>query len=75
MVQILFDYNNYTDIILTNPTVNVSNCVSSFGVATAITGTIAFANFNNTYLFNDQHSYLFNNTPITISKTNILGGF
>ena len=66
--EILFDNTNYTDIVITGTQINLASCTSAFGSNISAVG---FTQFNNRELFDDFRSYLFNSTPITISKARI----
>jgi hypothetical protein len=70
--EILFDNTNYTDIVITGTQINLAACTSVHGPNIS---AVAFTQFNNRELFDDYRSYLFNSTPITISKARIQRSF
>jgi hypothetical protein len=58
--------------VITGTQINLAACTSAFGPNIS---AVAFTQFNNRELFDDYRSYLFNSTPITISKARIQRSF
>ena len=66
--EILFDNNNYTDVVISGPSINITQSTSVFG---SNIKAVTFTVFNNTDLFDDLRSYYFNASGITIPKARI----
>lgn len=66
--EIMFDNNNYTDVVISGASVNLTQCTSAYG---SNIQAVTFTVFNNTDLFDDYRSYYFNTSGITIPKARI----